>query len=62
MQHNVPKVAQTDLRAGRWPADPELEWCPPGHGDIYPALGHQRHAGAVLLDAGYRYAFVVECR
>ena len=21
-----------------WPPSPALEWCPPGHGDIYPAL------------------------
>ena len=21
-----------------WPADPALEWAPPGHGDLYPSL------------------------
>jgi UTP--glucose-1-phosphate uridylyltransferase len=40
-----------------WPADPTLEWCPPGHGDLYTALlasGVLRQ----LLDAGFRYASV----
>ena len=22
-----------------WPDDPTLEWCPPGHGDVYVSLG-----------------------
>lgn len=57
VQHKVPKVAQADLSPINWPADPELEWCPPGHGDIYAALvtsGMLDH----LLQAGYEYAFV----
>jgi UTP--glucose-1-phosphate uridylyltransferase len=40
-----------------WPVNPEYEWCPPGHGDIYIALvtsGMLRK----LLDDGYRYVFV----
>ena len=41
----------------RWPADPELEWCPPGHGDIYTALAASGTLDA-LLGAGLRYAFV----
>ena len=39
------------------PADPELEWCPPGHGDIYTALTASGTLDA-LLGAGLRYAFV----
>jgi UTP--glucose-1-phosphate uridylyltransferase len=40
-----------------WPADPALEWAPPGHGDLYTAL---QTSGMLqtLLDAGYHYAFV----
>ena len=41
----------------QWPADPELEWCPPGHGDIYTALAASGTLDA-LLGAGLRYAFV----
>lgn len=57
LQHKVPKIAQSDLSPALWPDDPDLQWCPPGHGDIYTALVT---SGVLetLLDAGYRYAFV----
>jgi UTP--glucose-1-phosphate uridylyltransferase len=40
-----------------WPRDPSLEWCPPGHGDIYLALLTSGML-AQLLERGYRYAFM----
>jgi UTP--glucose-1-phosphate uridylyltransferase len=57
LQHREPRVRADDLTPVEWPADRALEWCPPGHGDLYPAL---RSSGmlAALLDRGYRYAFV----
>jgi UTP--glucose-1-phosphate uridylyltransferase len=57
LQHKVPKVLESDLSPANWPEDPELEWCPPGHGDIYSALltSGMLHR---LLEVGYRYAFV----
>ncbi len=56
-QHKVPKITQGDGGPVAWPADPTLEWCPPGHGDMYLAL---MTSGILdkLLDAGYAYAFV----
>ena len=33
-----PKLLAKDLTPVSWPKDPDLEWCPPGHGDIYTAL------------------------
>lgn len=57
LQGREPKVRADDLGPVRWPADPELEWCPPGHGDIYPALAASGTLDA-LLAAGFRYAFV----
>ena len=30
--------SSTDLTPVEWPDDPALEWCPPGHGDLYTAL------------------------
>ena len=57
LQHKFPKVFQDGLRPATWPADPDLEWNPPGHGDIYAALvtsGMLQN----LLDAGILYAFV----
>jgi UTP--glucose-1-phosphate uridylyltransferase len=57
LQHKVPRIAAADLTPLRWPADPELEWCPPGHGDLYLALETSGLLGR-LLDAGFRTAFV----
>jgi UTP--glucose-1-phosphate uridylyltransferase len=55
-QNREPKLRADDLSPIEWPDDPELEWCPPGHADLYPAL---RSSGVLdaLLERGYRYAF-----
>jgi UDP-N-acetylglucosamine pyrophosphorylase len=38
IQSKAPKLRADSLMPVEWPANPELEWCPPGHGDIYPTL------------------------
>ncbi len=38
LQHKEPKISKTNLQPMEWPDNPELAWCPPGHGDIYIAL------------------------
>jgi len=45
LQNASPKLDATTLEPVAFPADPELEWCPPGHGDIYAAL-----SGSGMLD------------
>ena len=57
VQHKEPKLLVDGLAPAEWPPDPSLEWCPPGHGDIYPALLTSGMLAA-LLERGYRYAFV----
>jgi UTP--glucose-1-phosphate uridylyltransferase len=57
LQHKVPRIRVEDLRPVEWPADPEQEWCPPGHGDIYAALLSSGMLDA-MLEEGYRTAFV----
>jgi UTP--glucose-1-phosphate uridylyltransferase len=57
LQGREPKIRADDLQPVQWPADPELEWCPPGHGDIYTALAASGTLDA-LLSAGLRYALV----
>jgi UTP--glucose-1-phosphate uridylyltransferase len=57
VQSKVPKLAADGLAPVSWPADPALEWAPPGHGDLYPSLSSSGMLEA-LLDAGYEYAFV----
>ncbi|RLP09769.1 UTP--glucose-1-phosphate uridylyltransferase [Propionibacterium australiense] len=54
-QHREPKLLVDSLEPVDWPADPELEWCPPGHGDIYVALQTTGILDA-LIAGGYRYA------
>ena len=57
VQHKEPKIRVDDLMPVEWPDDPSLEWCPPGHGDVYTAL---LTSGTLdeLLGRGYGYAFV----
>ncbi len=57
IQHRVPKVNAVLLAPAISPAEPELGWCPPGHGDLYTALAGSGALEA-LLDAGVEYAFV----
>ena len=57
LQGREPKLRAADLQPVQWPTDPELEWCPPGHGDIYISLAASGVLDA-LLGAGLRYAFV----
>ncbi len=57
VQHKEPKLRADDLTPVEWPDDPSLEWCPPGHGDLYTALLTSGMLDA-LLEHGYRYAFV----
>ena len=57
LQSAEPKILADDLTPAVWPADPDLEWCPPGHGDLYPALLSSGVLDA-LIEAGFRYASV----
>ena len=57
VQHKFPKIQQTDLQPATWPDHPELEWNPPGHGDVFTAL-HTSGMLANLLNDGIRYAFI----
>lgn len=57
LQGKVPKLDAETWMPAEWPADEALEWCPPGHGDIYPSLGSSGLLDR-LLDCGLRYLFV----
>lgn len=57
LQNREPKLRSDDLTPVSWPVDPDLEWCPPGHGDIYTAL-YSTGLVSRLLDKGFRYLFV----
>jgi UTP--glucose-1-phosphate uridylyltransferase len=57
MQNMEPKLLADDLTPAEWPADPELAWCPPGHGDLYTALVASGTLD-VLREKGFRHAFI----
>ena len=57
LQNREPKLRSKELTPVSWQRDPDLEWCPPGHGDLYTAL---QGTGLLqrLLDQGYERVFV----
>src|SRR3954447_7900737 len=57
VQNREPKLTSDTHEPVEWPEDPHLEWCPPGHGDLYTALLTSGMLDT-LLERDYRYAFV----
>lgn len=57
MQNQIPKIDAATMEPVAWAADPSLEWCPPGHGDLYPALVESGWLDRLLAE-GVKYAFV----
>ena len=57
LQNRVPKIDKETLLPIAWPSNPALEWCPPGHADLYVCLFG---SGLLkrLLEAGKKYLFV----
>ena len=57
VQGKVPKLRADSLEPVEWPADPAVEWAPPGHGDVYTSLATSGMLDE-LLRRGYRYLFL----
>lgn len=57
VQNKAPKVSAADMTPAVWEKEPGHEWCPPGHGDLYPAM---LGSGTLdkLLGKGFKYMFV----
>jgi len=57
VQNKAPKVTADGYKPAEWSANPDHEWCPPGHGDLYPAM---LGSGTLdkLLTKGMKYMFV----
>src|ERR1700759_872389 len=57
LQSMIPKLDADTLAPAQWSDAPVLEWCPPGHGDVYGAL---RRSGMLqaLRDRWIRYAMI----
>ena len=57
VQHVEPKI---DLATGcpvEFPANPDLEWCPPGHGDLFSTIWESGLLDR-LRERGFEYLFV----
>jgi UTP--glucose-1-phosphate uridylyltransferase len=57
LQSMVPKLDAATMMPVSWPENPALEWCPPGHGDVYGALVGSGMLDQ-LLEQGFRYAMI----
>jgi UTP--glucose-1-phosphate uridylyltransferase len=57
IQNKVPKIRQDTFGPVDWPADLQLEWCPPGHGEVYIVLATSGLLDQ-LLERGYEYLFI----
>ncbi len=57
LQSMIPKLEEDSHEPVSFSGNPSLEWCPPGHGDVYGAL---RRSGMLetLLERGFRYAMI----
>lgn len=57
LQNRVPKILTDSLAPLAWPQNDDLEWCPPGHGDLYASLAGSGWLDKLLAE-GITYAFV----
>ncbi|MDI6688495.1 MAG: UTP--glucose-1-phosphate uridylyltransferase [Desulfobacterales bacterium] len=57
IQNKFPKILRDGFGPATWPQNPDLEWNPPGHGDVYTAI-YTSGTLQYLLDREIRYAFI----
>jgi UTP--glucose-1-phosphate uridylyltransferase len=57
LQHKFPKILREGYAPAVWPENEELEWNPPGHGDIFTAL-YTSGILNKLLSENIEYAFI----
>lgn len=56
-QGREPKLREDDGSPVEWQANPDLEWCPAGHGDLFTSFAASGMLDT-LVDAGFRWCFV----
>jgi UTP--glucose-1-phosphate uridylyltransferase len=57
MQNKIPKIDANTLTPVNYPEFPDMEWCPPGHGDIYSSLLDSGLLDKLIIK-GIKYLFV----
>ncbi|KAB5608290.1 UTP--glucose-1-phosphate uridylyltransferase [Bifidobacterium jacchi] len=57
IQHSEPKIVAETGEPVEFAANPDLEWCPPGHGDLYSTIWESGLLD-VLEEHGFSYLFI----
>ncbi|NEG71070.1 UTP--glucose-1-phosphate uridylyltransferase [Bifidobacterium ramosum] len=57
IQHQEPKIVAATGEPVSFPANPELEWCPPGHGDLFSTIWESGLLDT-LEEHGFKYLFI----
>ncbi len=57
IQSKVPKIDIRTMEPVQWPEQPDLEWCPPGHGDLFLSFFATGLLDGLIAD-GVEYAFI----
>lgn len=57
LQHKIPKISTETLKPVQYKQNTHLEWCPPGHGEIYTAMVTSGILDT-LLNNGFEFAFI----
>ncbi|MBW3083541.1 UTP--glucose-1-phosphate uridylyltransferase [Bifidobacterium phasiani] len=57
IQHVEPKIVAETGEPVSFPDNPELEWCPPGHGDLFSTIWESGLLDR-LEERGFRYLFI----
>lgn len=57
IQHQEPKLVEKTGEPVSYEADPSLEWCPPGHGDIFSTIWESNILNT-LKEHGFNYLFI----
>ncbi|WP_169171515.1 UTP--glucose-1-phosphate uridylyltransferase [Bifidobacterium oedipodis] len=57
IQHVEPKVDAITGEPASFPDNPDLEWCPPGHGDLFSTIWESGLLD-ILEERGFKYLFI----
>ncbi|MEE8666517.1 MAG: UTP--glucose-1-phosphate uridylyltransferase [Bifidobacterium mongoliense] len=57
LQHQEPKIDAETGEPATCPKHPDLEWCPPGHGDVYASIWESGLLDT-LQSKGFKYLFI----
>ena len=57
IQHVEPKIVAETGDPVSFPENPDLEWCPPGHGDLYSTIWESGLLD-ILEEQGFQYLFI----